>query len=188
MRAKRPMTEEELYALKYPIGEFECPENITPEILNAWIECIASFPSTICGLTENLSNEEKAWVYRPGGWSVKQLVHHCADSHMNSLTRFKWTLTEDLPTIKAYDENRWITLSDAKNDDLEASLQLISGLHTRWVHLLKSLSEKELDRCFVHPENGKTFSLKETVGNYAWHCEQHLAHIRQALAAKGKYN
>ena len=139
-------------------------------------------------MTSGLSTREKNWLYRPGGWSIKQVVHHCADSHMNCLIRFKWTLTESTPTIKAYFEARWANLIDSQDDNLDISIQLLTSLHHKLVQIIGHLTEEQLNLTFIHPEHGTAFSLKETVGNYAWHCQHHLSHIKQALQAKGLYN
>ncbi|MES2575521.1 MAG: putative metal-dependent hydrolase [Bacteroidota bacterium] len=176
-----------LEKLKFPIGQFQKPETISQNDLDSWINNIESFPSRIKNLTENLSVKELNWIYRPQGWNIKQVVHHCADSHMNSLIRFKLALTEDIPTIKPYEEQLWAELADGNSDDIYPSLQLIEGLHKRWVVLLKSFSEEELKRQFIHPANNKISSLAETIGTYAWHCNHHLAHIEQALANKGQF-
>lgn len=176
-----------LEKLKFPIGQFQKPETISQNDLDSWINDIESFPSRIKNLTSTLSVEELNWIYRPQGWSIKQVVHHCADSHMNSLIRFKLALTEELPTIKPYEEQLWAELADGNSNDISPSLQLIEGLHKRWVLLLKSFSSTELKRQFIHPANKKTSSLEETIGMYAWHGNHHLAHIEQALAHKGQF-
>lgn len=173
--------------LKFPIGEFQKPVSISENDLATWITIIKSFPNRLKTLTKNLSVEELNWIYRPKGWSIKQVVHHCADSHMNSFIRFKLALTEDIPTIKPYEEQLWGELADSVSNDISPSIQIIEGIHNRWVLLLKSLDEKELKRQFYHPGNKKTFSLDETIGVYAWHCHHHLAHIEQALLYKGQF-
>ena len=178
----------ETEALKYPIGKFEKPTNIGQELIAQWIGDIEIFPKRLRGLVEGLSVEELNWKYRPEGWSIKQVVHHCSDSHLNSIIRFKWTLTEDTPTIKAYFEDRWAELPDSNDDDLALSLKLIDALHAKWVRILRSLTDDQLERTFFHPESERYISLKENIGIYAWHCNHHLAHIQQALNAKGKYN
>ena len=181
------MTEKELEHLKYPIGLYKVPAIITQKNLDDWIKIIREFPVRVKYLVSDLSIEEKSWVYRPGGWSIKQVVHHCADSHINSYVRFKWALTEDIPIIKAYDENLWVALFDGDEDDLSTTLLLTEGLHAKWSNLLAGLNEDDLNRTFIHPASNESFSLKETIGSYAWHCEQHLAHIKQALALCGTY-
>jgi hypothetical protein len=182
------MNEEELSKLKFPIGEFEKPELITGAIVSGWITVIERFPLELKRITEILTSNELNWKYRPDGWSIKQVVHHCADSHMNSLIRFKLALTEDEPKIRPYFEDRWAELSDYSEEDLTDSLNLISGVHNNWVKLLKSLSTEQLSRGFVHPEHNERVELNENIGIYAWHCNHHLEHIKMALQVKGEYN
>lgn len=177
----------DLETLRFPIGEFQKPDCITQDDLNTWIEAIESFPFKIDELTKNLSVNELNWIYRPNGWKIKQVVHHCADSHINSFVRFKLALTEEKPIIKPYEEDRWAELIDGVSDDLTASLQIIEGVHARWVLLLKSFNEQEFKRQFIHPATNKTLSLEEVIGIYAWHCNHHLAHIKQALFYKGQF-
>lgn len=173
--------------LKFPIGKYHKTDSISENDLETWITTIETFPSKIKNLTKILSVEELNWVYRPKDWSIKQVVHHCADSHINSFIRFKLSLTEDVPTIKPYEEALWAELSDGNSNDIGASLQIIEGVHARWVLLLKSLDSTELKRQFFHPENMKISCLDETIGVYAWHCNHHLAHIEQALLHKGQF-
>jgi hypothetical protein len=177
----------DLEKLKFPIGKCPKIDDVSENDLKIWIATIEDFPSKIKALTSTLSVEELNWIYRPKGWSIKQVVHHCADSHMNSFIRFKLALTEDVPTIKPYEEALWAELADGISNDISPSLQIIEGLHTRWVLLLKSLDTKALKRQFFHPENLKIASLEETIGVYAWHCNHHLAHIEQALLHKGQF-
>lgn len=176
-----------LEQLKFPVGK--CPEfkDINSQSLEDWMAEIADFPKKIRALTEDLSEIEKQWVYRPLGWNIAQVVHHCADSHMNSFVRFKWALTEDKPTIKAYFEDRWAELSVSKDLDIADSLDFIEILHHRWVKLLRTLSKSDLQLQFVHPESGQEISLAQNIGVYAWHCRHHLAHLKQALNHKGKF-
>ena len=173
--------------LKFPIGKFQKPDSISDNDLKTWIATIENFPDKIKKLTSSLSFEEMNWIYRPKGWSIKQVVHHCADSHINSFIRFKLALTEDVPTIKPYEEALWAELADGNSNDILSSLQIIEGVHARWVLLLKSLGSTELKRQFFHPGNLKTASLEETIGVYAWHCNHHFAHIEQALFHKGQF-
>ncbi len=167
--------------LKYPIGQVDIPDNITSKELSKWIEDIESFPSKLEFLVKNLTQEQLDTPYRDGGWTVRQTIHHCGDSHVNSYIRFKWTLTEETPTIKAYFEDRWALLFDTEEAPIELSLQFIKALHAKWVYLLKGLSEEDLNKSFVHPESGATVSLKENIGIYAWHCKHHFAHIQNLL-------
>lgn len=171
--------------LKYPIGQFEKPEQISAKILEKWIKTIESFPSNLVFEVNNLSDIELEYKYRNGGWNIRELIHHCADSHINSLIRFKLALTEDTPTIKPYFEDRWAELPDVKYSPLKYSLEIITGLHARWSILLRNLDEDDLSREFYHPESNKIISLKENIGIYSWHCEHHLEHVR--LAKKNKY-
>lgn len=174
--------------LKFPTGKYNPNKNPSSELITQWIKQIEDFPTSIEDLCRNISLEQLNWKYRPEGWTVKQLVHHCSDSHMNSFIRFKLALTEKSPTIKPYFEDRWATLADSLDENIEDSLSLLRGLHKKWVILLRSLNDEQLRMEYTHPEHGKKFNLAETIGNYAWHCKHHLAHIRNALASNGKYN
>ena len=138
-------------------------------------------------LQGDLSTEALQWTYRPKGWTIKQVVHHCSDSHMNSIIRFKLALTEDSPTIRPYYEDRWANLIDGNDDNLEDTLVLLKGLHAKLGKLLRHISDVDMSREFIHPEHGKRFRLDETIGIYAWHCMHHLAHIKQAIAHKGQF-
>ena len=129
--------------------------------------------SAVAGLNEG----QLETPYRAGGWTVRQVVHHVADSHLNSYIRFRWTLTEDTPTIKAYDETRWAELPDAKTAPVEVSLKLLESLHVRWVYLLETLDDEAFKRSFVHPETGEEISLERNLALYAWHGRHHCAHI-----------
>ncbi|MDO1499847.1 putative metal-dependent hydrolase [Winogradskyella maritima] len=180
------MTHSQLQDLKYPIGQFETPEVITNDHIVDWINDIKALPQGVIDLVEHLSNSELNYPYRPEGWTIQQVVHHLADSHMNSIIRFKLAITEDSPTIRPYFEDRWATLKDY-DQPIDSSLSILNGVHEKLGVLLSSFSEEELAREFIHPEHGKRFSLKETIGMYAWHSNHHLAHIRQALTYKGEF-
>ncbi len=171
------MTVQELQLLKFPIGKFQKPAELTKEILNGFIKDIETFPVRLRKEVGSLNDAQLDTPYRPDGWTIRQVVHHCADSHMNSLIRFKLALTEDKPTIKPYYEERWAELADSKTMPISPSLNLLEGLHARWTVLLNSLTEKELQKSFIHPEHGKEFRLDENLGIYAWHCNHHLVHI-----------
>ncbi|UZR99352.1 YfiT family bacillithiol transferase [Chondrinema litorale] len=170
--------------LRYPIGKFKWPRELTNELLAEHIADIESFPARIRKETASLSDEQLDTPYREGGWTVRQLVNHCSDSHMNSLIRFKWALTEDKPTIKAYYEDRWAELADSKIP-IEPALSLMDGLHDRWVVLLKSLTDEDLNKKYIHPEHGKEIRLDNTIAMYAWHCNHHLAHITELKKREG---
>ncbi len=173
--------------LRFPVGKYEAPESITEAQIKAWIKIIGAFPAQIKERIAGLSQVELTWKYRTDGWNIRQLIHHCADSHMNSMIRFKLALTERQPAIKPYLENYWAEMIDSTLAPVEWSISILDGLHKRWVFLLESLNEEELERIFVHPEYGHAFRLDGTIGLYAWHCEHHLAHLEQALKGKGKY-
>ncbi len=182
------MTTKELEALKYPIGKFVPPVNATQEQRNIWMETIAQFPEDLRRLTQEISMEQKSWKYRPDGWTVCQVVHHCADSHANAYIRFRWALTEATPTIKAYEEQLWAELPDAKNLMIDHSLIMLEGIHGRWSELLRSLSEADFTYEYFHPQQEKKFTLAVVLANYDWHCRHHLAHIENALASQGEFN
>lgn len=166
--------------LKYPIGQFQRPEIITTEQIDEWTKIIENFPSKLNEEIKNLTEIELQKQYRPNGWTITQVVNHCADSHMNSFIRFKLALTEETPIIKPYFESLWAELPDSKDYPINDSLKLLEGLHARWINLLKTLTETDLKRAFIHPETQERISLKTNIGIYAWHCEHHLAHIKNA--------
>lgn len=171
--------------LKYPIGELQLPKNITANNILEWIKTIEEFPKNLEILVQNLSEEQLNTKYRENGWTIRQVIHHCGDSHVNSYIRFKWTLTEDNPIIKAYFEERWAEIFDTNNGPIQLSLNFIKALHAKWVYLLKGLTENDLNKTFIHPESNKTVSLRENIGIYAWHCEHHYMHIYKLLQQKG---
>jgi hypothetical protein len=179
--------EDKLHKLKFPIGEFTKPNRISSIDISKWIGDIESFPTKVKQLTKDLTVQQLNWKYRPEGWTIKQVVHHCADSHMNSLIRFKLALTEDTPTIRPYHEDRWANLIDGNDDNLEDTMLLIQGLHAKLGKLLRHLKPADFPKEFVHPEHGKHFRLDETIGVYAWHSNHHLAHIQQAINHKGEF-
>lgn len=165
--------------LKYPVGKFIRPESITKEIINDAIADIENFPNLVKTEIQNLDEADFHLRYRPDGWTISQVVHHCADSHINSFVRFKLALTENIPTIKPYEESLWAELPD-NNLSPFVSLKLLEALHERWFFILKSISDEDLNKEFIHPEQSERISLKENILVYSWHCKHHLAHIRQA--------
>lgn len=181
------MTEQEFYNLRFPIGEFVKPETITSYHIQEWINHIVELPIAIVDITDNLSEEELNYKYRPEGWTIKQVVHHCADSHMNSIIRFKLALTEQRPTIRPYFEDRFAKLPDY-NEPMDTAISILKGVHHKLGVLLRSLEDEDLKRSFIHPEHNKVFTIEETIGVYAWHSNHHLAHIKQALEYEGKFN
>lgn len=168
-----------LEQLKYPVGKFVKPESITTELIDSAISEIENFPKLVKAEIQNLDEQDLQLRYRPGGWTISQVVHHCADSHINSYVRFKLALTENIPTIKPYEESLWADLQDKQLSPF-VSLKLLDALHEKWVYILKSLSEEDLNKEFIHPEQSERISLKENILIYSWHCRHHLAHIRQA--------
>lgn len=174
-----PTTDLELK--KFPIGKFQWPEQIGEDTLRIWIKLLADFPGRLRALIVDVSEEQLEQQYRPGSWTVREILHHIPDSHMNGYMRVKLALTEDNPTIKPYDENAWTQLADVQSVDVKVSLDLLNNVHIRWVALAKSLNTAELRRTFYHPENKVSVSVAEQIGLYAWHGEHHLAHIREAL-------
>ena len=173
--------------LKYPIGKYTPPRPILKEHIEKWLEVLEKFPQHLQEEVSRLTHEELNWRYRPEGWTIHEVVHHCADSHMNAFIRFKLTLTENEPTILPYKEAAWAKLGDVTHSGIQESLQIIQGLHNRWCALLKSMGEQDFKKSYVHPEYGRTFSLDTVTGLYAWHGSHHLAHIRQAIHYKGNF-
>ncbi|OCT15937.1 metal-dependent hydrolase [Paenibacillus pectinilyticus] len=172
-------------ALRFPIGLFEHVGDISESQLQQWMADIASTPSRLREAVAGLTDEQLDTPYRPGGWTVRQVVHHVADSHMNSYTRFKLALTEESPTIRPYYEDRWAELSDGKSAPVELSLALLDALHSRWMILLHDMQPEQFAHAFVHPESGNTIRLDWNVGNYAWHGNHHIAHITRLRDRKG---
>jgi uncharacterized damage-inducible protein DinB len=162
--------------LRYPIGRFSVEGEIGPEQRQIWISQIEEAPVKLRLAVRGLSDEQLDTPYRPGGWTVRQVVHHLVDSHINSYVRFKLALTEEEPTIKPYDENRWVELADAKHARPEESLALFDALHQKWVLLLRSMTDGDFSRTFKHPEQG-VVRLDRMLGLYAWHGRHHTAHI-----------
>jgi hypothetical protein len=176
----------ELEQLKYPIGRFVGKDNYSPEDIKTDIQIISALPSKFINLLGGWDEEKYNTPYRPDGWTIRQLVHHVADSHINAYSRFRLALTEDNPTIKPYEEHLWAELADAKAAPVELSLQLLRYVHLRWVILLRSLNQSDLARTYYHPGNQKTVRLDEVIANYAWHSEHHYQHAYQ-LAARNNW-
>ncbi len=170
-----------LEQLRYPIGRFSVKPAYTAEDTEFNIQAIANLPKRLHQAVAHLSDAQLETPYRPNGWTVRQVVHHLADSHINSYIRFKWTLTEDTPTIKAYDEVAWADLHEATSAPVHLSLELLSALHARWTVVMKSLDEAQLQRGFVHPETGELSTLATAIAHYAWHGEHHLTQITSLI-------
>jgi uncharacterized damage-inducible protein DinB len=162
--------------LSYPIGKFDFKAPVAPDSRAQLIEQIAAAPAQFRNAVRNLDDRQLNTPYRPGGWTVRQVIHHVPDSHMNAYIRFRLALTEDSPTIKPYDQTKWAELHDAKTAPVEVSLGLLDGLHQRWALLLGSLSDADFARTFRHPELG-VVRLDTNLALYAWHSRHHAAHI-----------
>lgn len=161
--------------LRYPIGKF-VPDQPTPESRTRHIEGIAALPAQMRQAVRGLSEKQLSTPYREGGWTVRQVVHHVPDSQLNAYIRFKLALTEDVPTIKPYDENAWAKLADSELTPVEVSLNLLESVHARWVVLLKNMQPKDFERQFKHPESG-LHPLDRFLALYDWHGRHHVAHI-----------
>lgn len=162
--------------LKYPIGRFLFQPPSTIRQRQAWIDDIAEAPARLRAAIAGLNEEQLDTPYRDGGWTVRQVVHHVADSHMNAYVRFRLALTEHEPTIKPYDEAAWAALPDARQAPVEVSLTLLDALHDRWTRLLRAMSDADFERHFRHPELG-VVPLEKNLALYAWHGKHHAAHI-----------
>ncbi len=162
--------------LRFPIGKFDKDFEFSSELKRQFIDEIAALPDKLKDAVKDLSEEQIETPYRPGGWTVRQTIHHVADSHLNSFCRFKLALTEDNPTIRPYFEDRWAETADAKNFPLEHSQKIIEGVHARWTTLLNSMTDADFQRKLVHPETGE-WTLGKMLGLYAWHGRHHTAHI-----------
>lgn len=179
------MNEDDFQKLRFPIGEFVLPEKISPSIQTSCIHSIETFPDRLKKEVINLTEEQLNTTYRPNGWTIRQVIHHCADSHMNALIRFKLSLTENKPTIKPYMEHLWAELVDTKSMPIKPALNIIDGVHERWTILLKSLHPNDLQKSYIHPEYNKEYTLLQAIVLYGWHCDHHLAHITELKKRKG---
>jgi len=172
----------DLEALRYPVGRFQRVDApLDRAARDAHIKTIEDTPGTLRSLTGALSDALLDTPYRPGGWTVRQVVHHVPDSHMNAYIRMKLAMTEDAPAIRTYEEQLWAELPEAKHGPVEMSLDLLAALHRRWVVFLRNLTDADFARTFTHPEWGRV-RIDEGLAMYAWHCRHHTAHVEQALA------
>lgn len=171
--------------LRYPIGRFQFPGEVTQEQRAGWIADVEQLSLKLRQALEGLSAEQIETPYRPGGWTVRQVVHHLPDSHLNAYVRVKLALTEEAPTIKPYEEARWAELEDTRVLPLEVSLRLLEALHERWVALLRSLSAEDYRRGYRHPEHGRVLTLEEGLALYAWHGKHHVAQITSLRERQG---
>jgi hypothetical protein len=166
--------------LKYPIGKF-APREIKFDEIKNWTEHISSLPEQLSEVLKNVDEDALEYTYRPEGWSIRQVVHHLADSHMNAFIRFKLALTEENPTIKPYLESKWAVMPDVKNIPIESSSLILRGVHERLTTLLLEMSVQQFSRQYTHPEYGKSIDLAYTTGMYSWHGRHHIAHIKNAI-------
>jgi uncharacterized damage-inducible protein DinB len=162
--------------LSYPIGKFEAPAALDAGRRGEWLRQIAEAPARFREAVRGLDDAQLDTSYRPGGWTIRQVVHHMADSHVNAYIRYRLALTEDRPTIKPYDQTAWAELADARTLSVETSLAILEGVHQRWVALAESLAEANFARTFLHPERGEV-RLDSNLAMYAWHGRHHAAHI-----------
>ncbi|MEO8085286.1 MAG: YfiT family bacillithiol transferase [Bacteroidota bacterium] len=171
--------------LRYPIGKFSAPPSVSKEDIQGWIQTIEQIPSQMREAVKNLDDAQLDTPYRDGGWTIRQVVHHVPDSHMNAYIRFKLALTEDNPAIRPYLEDRWAELPDSKSAPVGTSLDLLEAIHKRWVLVLRNMSATDFKRTFFHPENKVTRSLEIVLSLYDWHSRHHLAHITSLKEIRG---
>jgi uncharacterized damage-inducible protein DinB len=169
--------------LRFPIGEFTRDSERSSESRKNHVRVISELPARLVEAVKGLTDEQLDTPYRPGGWTVRQTLHHVADSHANSLIRFKLALTEDNPTIRPYYEDRWAELPDC-NLPIDVSLKMIEGIHARWTALLRGMSDADFDKKFIHPETGE-WKLDDALALYAWHAKHHTAHINNLAEREG---
>lgn len=170
--------------LRFPIGKFNYQDSSDQSDINRWINTIRLLPENLSKTVSKLNDVQLNTPYRPEGWSIRQVVHHLADSHINSFIRYKLALTEQNPTIKPYEEADWAKLPDSMELPVQVSLDLLKAVHTRWVYLLEHMNELDYKRTFFHPESQITYDLKRITALYAWHSEHHLAHIVNLIQSK----
>jgi hypothetical protein len=171
----------DLDTLRYPVGRFErLNAPLDRAARDAFISTLEQTPARFKSLVNGLSDAQLDTPYRPGGWTIRQVVHHVPDSHMNAYIRMKWAMTEETPAIKTYEEQLWAELPEAKTGKVDMSLALLEALHRRWVAFLRQIPEPQFGRAFLHPEWGQV-TIEEAIAMYAWHCRHHAAHIEQGL-------
>jgi hypothetical protein len=171
----------DLDTLRYPVGRFErLKAPLDRAARDGFIDTLEQTPARFKSLVTGLTDAQLDTPYRPGGWTVRQVVHHVPDSHMNAYIRMKFAVTEDAPAIKAYEEARWAELPEAKTGPVDMSVALLEGLHRRWIAFLRAMPADAFGKVYVHPELGRV-TLDEAVALYAWHCRHHAGHIKLGL-------
>jgi hypothetical protein len=171
-------------AISYPIGKYDWEYKPTDEEVKSAITTLRNLPGELRKAVQNLTEEQLNTTYREGGWTLRQVVHHLADSHANAFIRAKLALTEDNPKVKTYHENKWAELPDAKGE-IEPSLKMIDGMHSRFADMLASLDTGRLTHTYYHPEKQKSYDMRQLANMYAWHSRHHLAHITELKKRKG---
>lgn len=171
-------------SLRYPVGRFTGPSALTHHQRRSAIDSIANTPATFRRAVRGLDAQQLDTPYRPDGWTVRQVVHHLPDSHMNALIRFKLALTEDTPTVKPYNEAEWARLEDVRSTPIETSLSLLDGVHDRWIRILNAMSPSQFQRTLNHPENG-VMTLDDMLAMYEWHGRHHTAHVSNLRQRNG---
>ena len=170
--------------LRYPVGRFQRPQSLEPKQRRAAIDTIAEAPTKLRAAVAGLTDGQLDTPYRPEGWTVRQVIHHVPDSHLNAYTRFKLALTEDTPTIKPYDEAAWAKLEDSKSTPVATSLALLDAVHDRWIRILRAMSPSDFSRTLNHPENG-VMNLDQMLALYEWHSRHHVAHVTNRRQRSG---
>jgi hypothetical protein len=170
---------------RYPIGLFRAPQPHTAESHARHLDQISDLPAQMRAAVTGLDDSQLDTPYREGGWTVRQVAHHVPDSHVNAYVRHKLAVTEDVPTIRPYDERRWSELGDARAADVEVSLRMLEAVHARWVAFLRTLTPDQLQCRFLHPETGKIWNLAESIAMYAWHGRHHVSQIAQLRGRMG---
>lgn len=178
-------SKEDLEQLRYPIGRFRPRQSYTMEDVNAEIDRIEAAPAALTEALKGLKKKQIDTPYREEGWTVRQVVHHLADSHINGYCRVKLALTEEAPRIRTYQEAKWADLTEATEGDYKVSLRLVKELHARWVMALRALKPKQLSRALIHPDVDAPFPLPAVLSLYAWHGEHHVAHITSLREREG---
>jgi hypothetical protein len=171
--------------LRYPVGRFSAPTAWDAATVAQLRRDLADFPERMRAAVAGLNDAQLDTPYRDGGWTSRQVVHHVADSHLNAYCRFRLALTEDAPTIKPYDETRWAELPDARTLPVAPSLQILDGLHVRWVALIDTFTPEQWQRTFTHPEHKRSMTLAHTAALYAWHGRHHTAHVTTLRSSRG---